>query len=203
MARLKSAHRRHPVIGGEPWFPNVPMASDNLYNISHGSATPTNSTMSYYSPQEDGHMLFLERTFLLATFVATIGYGASLILIHEWLSNRYLATGVQLVLYGSCALYLWKQRNRQGKLVFFRLAYITVLIILESLIIATSTWVIESMYIQNRDYPGGPMAWFLAVSNAPVDIIFYWSFFVLTFMSDLLVVRNPSVVFASHTLNYS
>ncbi|KAF8351032.1 hypothetical protein F5887DRAFT_935603, partial [Amanita rubescens] len=132
--------------------------------------------MSYYGPQEDGHMLFLERTFLLATFIATIGYG------------------VQLVLYGSCALYLWKQRNRQGKLVFFRLAYITILIILESLIIATSTWVIESMYIQNRDYPGGPMAWFLAVSNEPVDIIFYWSFFALTFMSDLLVLWRCWVI---------
>lgn len=101
---------------------------------------------------------------------------------------------MQLVLYGICALYLWKQRNRHGKLVFFRLVYITILIILESLVVATSTWVIECMYIQNRNYPGGPMAWFLAVSNEPVDIIFYWSFFVLTFMSDLVVVRNPSGV---------
>ena len=42
--------------------------------------------MSYYGPQESAEMLFLERTFLLATFVAAIGYGASLILVHEWLN---------------------------------------------------------------------------------------------------------------------
>lgn len=39
--------------------------------------------MSYYGPQESAEMLFLERTFLLATFVAAIGYGASLILVHD------------------------------------------------------------------------------------------------------------------------
>ena len=99
-----------------------------------------------------------------------------------------LVTGVQVALYRKCASYLWEQRKCQGKLVYFRLAYITVLFILESLVMASSTWVIESMFIPNRNYPGGPIAWFLAAGNAPLNVAFFASFFILTFMSDLLVV---------------
>ena len=44
------------------------------------------------------------------------------------------------------------------------------------------------MYIDNRNYPGGPMAWFLASANEPSEVAFWASLFALTFMSDLLAV---------------
>lgn len=108
----------------------------------------------------------------------------------EWLYNNYVGTGVQLVMYFNCASYFWKQRHSQGKHASFRLAYITVLLILESLVVGTSTWILISMYIDNRDYPGGPMAWFLASANEPPEVAFWASLFALTFMSDLLAVRT-------------
>lgn len=49
------------------------------------------------------------------------------------------------------------------------------------------------MYIDNRNYPGGgPWAWFLATQNLPINVLFYAVFFVLTFLSDLLVVSDCS-----------
>lgn len=39
--------------------------------------------MPYYGPQEDEYMLFLEKTFMLSTYLAFIGYGASLILVRR------------------------------------------------------------------------------------------------------------------------
>jgi hypothetical protein len=64
------------------------------------------------------------------------------------------------------------------------------LLLLESLLVAASIAVLEEMYIQNRNYPGGPMAWFLAEANQPANVVFYASLFSLTFLSDLLVVSN-------------
>ena len=123
-----------------------------------------------------------------------------------WLEDRNywpLVTGVQVVMYWICASYLWKQRRCQGQLVYFRLAYITILFLLESLVIASSSWAIDGMFIQNRNYPGGPVAWFLASGNAPLNVAFFASFFILTFMSDLLVVslHFGNAISASEILN--
>jgi hypothetical protein len=148
------------------------------------------STMANYGPQEDAHDLFLENTFMISTFLAAMGYGALSTLAQKGRLTGPLGTGVQLVMYFTCASYLWKQRNCQGKHAFFRLTYITVLLILESLVMASSTWELISMYINNRDYPGGPMAWFYASASQPCDAIFFASLFALTFLSDLLVVST-------------
>lgn len=54
---------------------------------------------------------------------------------------------------------------------------------------AAGTWTVEEMYINNRNYPGGPWAYFLASQHLPENVMFFVSLFVLTFLSDLLVVR--------------
>ena len=95
---------------------------------------------------------------------------------------------MQIVMYINCASYLWKQcHSSQGKYAFFRLAYITVLLILESVVVATSLRVLLLMYTNHIDYPGGPLAWFLA-SAQPFDSTVFASLFLLTSFSDLLVV---------------
>ena len=72
----------------------------------------------------------------------------------------------------------------------FLLAYITVLLMLESLFVSVGTWTILDIYINNRNYPGGPWVYFLATQDLPENVIFFASLFVLTFLSDLLVVSN-------------
>ena len=64
---------------------------------------------------------------------------------------------MQLVLYGTCLSALWKQHNRRKRLVFFHVAYITVLLLLESLVVVT-----VDLKKCASNYPGVPMAWFLA-----------------------------------------
>ncbi|KAK2461395.1 hypothetical protein APHAL10511_005858 [Amanita phalloides] len=132
--------------------------------------------MPDYGPHEDAHTLFLEKTFLGGNFVAGIGYG------------------VQLVLYISCVLYLWAQRKRRGRIVLFLLVYITVLLSLESLFVTAGTWTVEDMYINNRNYPGGPWVYFLATQNLPENLLFFAALFILTFLSDLLVLWRCWVI---------
>ena len=151
---------------------------------------PTHSAMSNYGPQEDAYALYTEKTFMLSSFIYTIGYGAC---VRSGSIRAALirppGTGVQLVLYFNCASLFLQQRHRQPKYTLVRLAYITVLLILASLIAATAIWVLVDMYIENRNYPGGPMAYFLD-TNQPLGTTVFGSLFASNFMGDLLVVST-------------
>ena len=46
------------------------------------------------------------------------------------------------------------------------------------------------MYIENRNYPGGPWIYFLNTQSQPVDVLFDSTVFILTFLCDVLVVRS-------------
>lgn len=102
--------------------------------------------------------------------------------------QRPFHTGIQLALYVWCVSYLWSQRKR--KAMTFLLLYITILQSLESSLMALCTWVIEDMYINHRNYPGGSWAYFLATQYRPQNVLTFSSIFVLTFLSDLLVVGS-------------
>ncbi|KAK2462418.1 hypothetical protein APHAL10511_005552 [Amanita phalloides] len=135
--------------------------------------------MPYYGPLENGYTLFLEKTFLAADFVGGVGYG------------------VQLVLYIKCARYLWSQRKIRGKISLFLLGYITVLLSLSSMFVSSGVWTTEDMYINNRNYPDGPWGYFLATQNLPEDILYMVSLFLLTYLSDLLVLWRCWVIWNS------
>ncbi|KAF8634971.1 hypothetical protein AX15_000694 [Amanita polypyramis BW_CC] len=115
----------------------------------------------------------------------------------KYFNSLHIFKGVQLVLYVSCVLYLWSQRKRRGNIMLFLLAYTSLLLALESLFVSVSTWTILDIYINNRNYPGGPWAYFLATQNLPENVIFYASLFVLTFLSDLLVLWRCWVIWSS------
>ena len=147
--------------------------------------------MSIYGPHEDEYTDFLEKSFLAGKFVASTGYGASLSLSFSLpiVVNHLFRAGVQLVLYVWCMLYLQSRRKRRGRVMRYLLVYTTILLCLASIFVAAGTWTVEEMYINNRNYPGGPWAYFLESQHLPQNVMFFVSFFVLTFLSDLLVVR--------------
>lgn len=113
---------------------------------------------------------------------------------HVNLGNRLFHAGVQLVLYVWCVLHLRSRRKRRGKIMTFLLLYVTILLCLETMFVGAATWTVQEMYINNYQYPGGPWAYFLATQNQPENVMFFASLFVLTFLSDLLVVRSHSVL---------
>ena len=84
-------------------------------------------------------------------------------------------------------MYLWKQRA-QRRSALFLLAYITVLIMVETIFVIVQARTVQVLYVDNRNYPGGPWAYFLATQNLAINVIFYATLFVLTFLSDCLVV---------------
>ncbi|KAF8079141.1 hypothetical protein FPV67DRAFT_1467657 [Lyophyllum atratum] len=131
--------------------------------------------MPYYGPNASPEEVFLERTFVAGDFVCGTGYGA------------------QLVLYASCAIFLWNTRNTRSQSRYL-LAYITVLISIETLFMIVQARTVQDMYIDNRNYPGGPWVYFLATQNLPINVLFYATLFLLTFLSDLLVLWRCWVI---------
>jgi len=95
-------------------------------------------------------------------------------------------------------LYLWSQRKRQGKaMMYYLLIYVTILLFLESLFVAAGAWTVQGMYINHRNYPGGPWAYFLTTQNLPETVVLFASLLVLTFLSDLLVLWRCWVIWGS------
>ncbi|KAF7356717.1 hypothetical protein MVEN_01006500 [Mycena venus] len=88
------------------------------------------------------------------------------------------AYGIQLMLWVNCALFLWKRR-RHGRQPMLLLAYMTF------------------VYIDNRNYPKGPWQFFLDSQTAAINVIFYATLFLLTFLSDLLVLWRCWVIWAA------
>jgi len=129
----------------------------------------------YYGPDEPADTIYLERTFVAGDFISGVGYGT------------------QLVLYTTCALYLWSQRKTRKRSIFL-LAYITLLLVIETMFMVVQANTVQSMYIDNRNFPGGPWTYFLATQQLPINVIFYATLFVLTFLSDLLLLWRCWVI---------
>lgn len=121
--------------------------------------------------------------------------------------------GIQVVLFSSCVTILYSQYSRSlrssssyllkgDKRALLLLFYITLLFVIESIYTAVQARTVQLMYIDNRNYPGGPWAYFLATQNLPVNVMFYATLFVLTFLSDLLVVSVALTAFFWTHLTY-
>ncbi|KAG6911283.1 hypothetical protein DXG01_002122 [Tephrocybe rancida] len=136
----------------------------------------------YYGPDEDSHTIFLERSFLAADFVSGVGYG------------------IQLVLYLTCATFLWKSRKERRRSTFL-LVYISLLLCVETIFEVAQSNTVQMIYVDNRNYPGGPWEYFLATQNLPINILFIASLFSLTFLSDLLVLWRCWVIWSAFGSN--
>ena len=94
----------------------------------------------------------------------------------------------------ACASYLWNTRKTQSKSLFL-LGYITLLLCIETIFQIVQARTVQIVYVDNRNYPGGPWAYFLATQNLPINVVFLASYFVVTFLSDLLVVwMSPQTI---------
>ncbi|KAG5725678.1 hypothetical protein E4T56_gene7290 [Termitomyces sp. T112] len=129
----------------------------------------------YYGPQEDPSTILLERMFVAGDFLSGVGYG------------------IQLILYASCASYLWKTRHSRRWSPFL-LAYMTLLLLTETIFEIAQAYTVQMIYVDNRNYPGGPWAYFLATQDLPINVVFIASLFSITFLSDLLVLWRCWVI---------
>ncbi|KAG2022584.1 hypothetical protein CC2G_000321 [Coprinopsis cinerea AmutBmut pab1-1] len=137
----------------------------------------------YYGPNASEKEIFIERTFVAGDLLVGIGYG------------------IQLVLFTSCATFLWSQiqsasrRNkRANRMSIFLLAYMSLLLTVETIYVAVQARTVQDIYVDNRNYPGGPWQYFLATQDKAINVIFYATLFVAAFLADLLVLWRCWVI---------
>jgi hypothetical protein len=66
--------------------------------------------------------------------------------------------------------------------------YLTLLFTLLFIFMVVQAGAVQMTYIDNRNYPGGPVAYFLASQALPINVIFLATFVLLTFFADSLIV---------------
>ncbi|KAF8992985.1 hypothetical protein BDQ17DRAFT_1312538 [Cyathus striatus] len=130
----------------------------------------------YYGPDASPNEIFLERTFVAGDFIGGFGYG------------------IQCILYLSCAVFLYKQRKSRGRQSTLLLAYMTLLLAIQTILSVVQARTVQDIYIDNRNYPGGPWAYFLATQNLPINVMFYATLFLVTFLADLLILWRCWVI---------
>ncbi|KAI9062690.1 hypothetical protein FKP32DRAFT_1723600 [Trametes sanguinea] len=132
----------------------------------------------YYGPKEDEQAINLERFFVAGDFISGVGYG------------------IHLVLWSSCALYLWKQRRRNWMMQAL-LGYISLLFLVETVYSIVQARTVQLVYIENRNYSGGPWRYFLDTQNQPVNVIFYACIFITTFLCDAMMLWRNWVIWTA------
>lgn len=104
-----------------------------------------------------------------------------------------------LVLWTSCVRYLWNHRRRSPKTTLL-LVYLCLLFIVETIFCIVQARTVQVIYIENRNYPGGPWQYFLDTQYLAINVMFYATLFIITFLCDLLVVGTLVSVVADISL---
>ncbi|KAF8894656.1 hypothetical protein BD779DRAFT_855688 [Infundibulicybe gibba] len=129
-------------------------------------------------PQESAAELILERYFLAGNFVSAVGYG------------------IQVVLYFTCTIYLWRQRKIR-RIYALMLPYMTLLFALSSTMLVAQAHRVELMFVDNKNFPGGPWAYQEQTSGGMVNLLSTAAELALLFLSELFMIWRCWVVWFS------
>lgn len=64
----------------------------------------------------------------------------------------------------------------------------SLMLAVSTLFAAVQAHTVQDVYVDNRNYPGGPWTYFLSSQTKAHNVMFYATLFLLTFLADLLVV---------------
>ncbi|KAI0663838.1 hypothetical protein C8Q70DRAFT_953067 [Cubamyces menziesii] len=155
----------------------------------------------YAPPGESADDLWQERSNFAGTVLGSVAYG------------------IQAAIFAKCLYHLtpWpKSRARKGdknrSRSWFMLVYVVVLFAISTVEIGCNVKLNELMFIDNRAFPGGPVAWYAANFNVPVstaanaayitgnflaDALLLWRAYML--WDSFLVISFPFIVFLGST----
>ncbi|TBU27450.1 hypothetical protein BD311DRAFT_665429 [Dichomitus squalens] len=130
----------------------------------------------YYGPDEPESTINFERYFIAGDFITGVGFG------------------VQLVLWTTCVTYLWKETKKRGWKTMFLVGYLAILLSVQFIYCIVQARTVQVMYVDNRNYPGGPWQYFLDTQYLAINVIFDATLFIQTFLCDLLVLWRCYVI---------
>lgn len=152
----------------------------------------------YYGPiGETSSDIMLEKTFLASGYLTGVGFGTQF----EFPKNAAeidpsLSVGVQLVLYCMCTLALWR-RNPRTRSTYLLLGYIFILNAMNAIWTGTSAYGLQLTFIDNRNYPGGPLGFLGVEFSISANVLSLASLIAGNLLADglLVCVANTLLVF--------
>lgn len=123
-------------------------------------------------------VLPLERSLYLANCITMILYGDNFAQFlslsaraHAHARASVLHSGLQLWMFCQSIRYLCKQLPEHRYRQMFYITYSTLLMVLISIDLADNISIGQLIWIEHRDYPGGPMGYFAATTTAPFNVL--------------------------------
>ncbi|KAI9062692.1 hypothetical protein FKP32DRAFT_1723636 [Trametes sanguinea] len=140
------------------------------------------SLQPYYGPLEDQFFIELERYVLAGDFVSGVGYG------------------ILVVLWASCIGRLW-EKSQGSWATTVLLCYITLLLFVETAFSIVQARTVQLIYIENRNYPGGPWNYFVETQNQAINVIHYATIFAGVFLCDVLMLWRNWIIWSAGNPN--
>ncbi|THH32606.1 hypothetical protein EUX98_g1576 [Antrodiella citrinella] len=139
----------------------------------------TDKSPPYYGPVgETSSDILLEKTFMASGYLTGVGFG------------------VQFVLYCMCTRALWNHKPRTS-FTNFLLAYIFVLNAMNTIWTGTSAYGLQLTYIDNRNYPGGPLGFLGVEFSIPANVLSLAALITGNLLADGLLLWRCYVIWAS------
>jgi len=146
--------------------------SQNMNPLSNGS---------YWGPIGEGSQeIQLERLFLASGYLTGMGFG------------------MQLMLYFACMRILW--RGSKTRFAWFLMGYTSLLCATNVITTVTAYIGVEQTYIDNRNFPGGVVAFITASVVLPFDVISTTMPIFGCFLGDALLLWRVHVIWRASTL---
>ncbi|EMD39076.1 hypothetical protein CERSUDRAFT_47914, partial [Gelatoporia subvermispora B] len=132
---------------------------------------------SSWATQDPPGALWFEQVMNAGVYIATVTYA-----------------GLHIVIFSTCAYYLIQERNKQGTKCYAWLTYIVVLSALGTINLAVNIHFNELAWIDERNYPGGPLAFLMQQEAIPVNTVGNVVGIIADFMADSLLLYRVYVL---------
>lgn len=116
------------------------------------------------------------------------------------LTDHPLVSGMHLLIYFTCAYYLIREKKKGN---WKWLAYITLLLALGTLNISINMHLEEVEWINERNFPGGPLAHLFASQRSALNIAGDVISDLAPIFADSLLVSAPTTLFVRHPFRLS
>ena len=120
-------------------------------------------------------ILPLECSLYLANCITMILYGDNAWFLslsaHAHAHASIIHSGLQLWMFCQSIHYLYRRLPEHCHRQMFYITYSTLLMVLISIDLADNISIGQLIWIEHRDYPGGPMGYFAATTTAPFNVL--------------------------------
>ncbi|KAJ3476308.1 hypothetical protein NLI96_g11250 [Meripilus lineatus] len=139
--------------------------------------------MSYAPPGETAAELWLERSYFVGGFLAAVAYG------------------IHCSIFGACAYFLLHDTNPQKRSENYKLlCFVSFIWAVATINLGTGIKWNQMMWIDDRNYPGGPLGFLFGEFSLPVNTLGSTSYVVNNCLTDLMVLYRCFVIWGNNYL---